>query len=103
MDRRDTVAAGAGRARRKPTARHATWLRARSGDIIAMPRVCRTPVDDRARSRDLCQARRVLPAFSGLTWSEGAFVYSATALAAVFSLASSPLLYVLRLAAPCAL
>ena len=36
MDRRDTMAAGAGRARPSPTARHATWLRARSGDMVAM-------------------------------------------------------------------
>lgn len=36
MDRRDTMTAGAGRARPNPTARHATWLRARSGDMVAM-------------------------------------------------------------------
>ena len=36
VDRRDTMTAGAGRARPNPTARHATWLRARSGDMVAM-------------------------------------------------------------------
>ena len=60
------------------------------GHAQSVPHACGRP---RAVARNCCQARRVLPAFSGLAWR---FVRLA-------SLASSPLLYVLRLAAPCAL
>ena len=58
MDRRDTMAAGAGRARPNPTARHATWLRARSGDMVAMsvPHV-RGTIESRRRATSRARAR----------------------------------------------
>ena len=62
MDRRDTMTAGAGRARPNPTARHATWLRARSGDMVAMsvPHVRATM---ESRRRHFSSAR--VPQFCG--------------------------------------